>query len=124
MGNQLQTLAESNKKKTQEARKQALDAIDQLIAMRENVNFNSVHKLSGVSKSFLYADETARKLIEERRACEVDNEINRRAKYDKTSQSKDVIIAAKDRRIAKLEAQIRKLKTELDSLRGLVYAEK
>jgi N-glycosylase/DNA lyase len=42
-------------------------------------------------------------------------------KYDKTSRSKDVIIEAKDKRIAKLEAENRKLRIELEQLRGLLY---
>jgi len=92
--------------------------------MGENVNFNSVHKKSGVSKSFLYDDKDIRTNIEEQRKCCVDNEMNRRAKYDKTARTKDVIIAAKDARIVKLEAEIRMLKSELAHLRGLIYADK
>ena len=65
-----------------------------------------------------------RQTIEELRKIEVDNEMNRRARYEKTSQSKDVIIEAKDKRIAKLEAEVKQLKAELKVLRGLLYESK
>ncbi|MDD3706552.1 MAG: transposase, partial [Clostridiaceae bacterium] len=45
-----------------------------------------------------------------------------RAKYDKTSRSKNVIIEAKDKRIAKLEEENRRLKVELEYIRGFLYA--
>lgn len=49
---------------------------------------------------------------------------NKRAKFDKTSNSKDVVIESKDKCIAKLEEENRRIKAELVTLRGLVYAEK
>ena len=76
---------------------------------------------SGVSKSFLYDDRTIRERIEQLRLADVDKEMNKRARYDKTSKSKDVIIAAKDRRIAKLEEENRKLRSENEHLRGRLY---
>ena len=76
---------------------------------------------SGVSRNYLYRNPEIRSLIEEQRKCDVDNEINRRARYDKTARSKDVIISAKDKRIARLEEENRHLKEELLILRGLVY---
>jgi hypothetical protein len=124
MADKLRGIEENRKNRAEGARQRALETINQLIIMGENVNFNSVHKQSGVSKSFLYDDADIRKRIEEQRKCGVDNEMNRRAKYDKTSRSKDVIIAAKDMRITKLETEVRMLKMELEHLRGLLYAAK
>jgi len=121
MSDKMKGLAESDRKRTEETKAKALDAINQLIVSGENVNFNSVYRHSGISKSFLYKDKEIRTRIEEQRACDVNNEINKRAKYDKTSRSKDVIIEAKDKRIAKLEAENRKLRVELEHLRGLLY---
>jgi hypothetical protein len=120
----LKGLAENSKKRSESAKLRALEAINHLFIMGKNVNFSSVHKVSGVSKSFLYDDAEIRKRIEEQRQCYLNNEKYRRAKYDKTSQSKDVIIATKDRRISKLEAEIRNLQIELEHLRGLIYAKK
>jgi len=124
MADNLRGLAENRKSRTENARLHVIDAIKQMISSGENINFNSVHKKSGVSKSFLYDDEDIRVRIEEQRKRGVDNEINQRARYDKTARSKDVIISAKDARISKLEAEIKTLKVELDNLRGLLYAGK
>ena len=51
----------------------------------------------------------------------VNNEINKRAHFDKTAKSKDVVIAAKDKRIAKLETENKQLKAEISILRGMIY---
>ncbi len=121
MADKMRGLTENGRKRTQETRTKALNTIRQLTASGYKVNFNSVCKQSGISKSFLYEDEEIRLRIEAQRACDVNNEMNRRAKYDKTARSKNVIIEAKDKRIAKLEAENQKLRTELEHLRGLLY---
>ena len=124
MADKLNGLRENWKSRGTEAKEKALKAIEQLSATEQHVNFNSVSKASGVSKSFLYDTAELRKRIEEQRGDEVNSEINRRAKYDKTSRSKDVVIEAKDKRIAKLEEENRKLKAEISILRGLIYEQK
>lgn len=108
-------------KRKAEARKKALDAIRTMQMEDEPVNFNSVHNRSGLSKNYLYNEPEIRKSIEECREQEKSMSTVRQAKYDKTSQSKDVIIQAKEKRIAKLEGENRKLKHELEVLRGLLY---
>lgn len=102
-------------------RAKAEDAIKELQIKGTKINFNSVAKTSGVSKSFLYDDKTIRGKIEQLRVADVNNEMNKRARYDKTSKSKDLIIEAKDRRIAKLEEENKKLKSENEFLRGRLY---
>lgn len=62
-----------------------------------------------------------RQRIEKLRLVDMGNEMSKKARYDKTSKSKDVIIAAKDRRIAKLEEENRKLRSENEHLRGRLY---
>ena len=108
-------------KRKAESRKKALDAIRELQKEDEPVNFNSVHNRSGVSKNYLYNEPEIRKSIEEYRQQEKSKLSTRQAKYEKTSQSKDVIIQAKEKRIVKLEEENRKLKHELDVLRGMLY---
>lgn len=122
MADKLKTLEDNRKKQSDEARKKAKEAINQLCKEEKTVNFSSIHKLSGVSRSFLYEDVEIQQIIKEYRSSGIDNDMNRRAKYDKTSRSKDVIIEAKDKRIAKLEAENKRLKTELNCIRGLLYA--
>ncbi len=59
--------------------------------------------------------------IEELRDKQVSKTINQRAKYDKTSKSKDIIILAKDKKIKELEEENKKLKEQLEVLRGKLY---
>lgn len=122
MADKLKTLEVNRKKQSDEARKKAKEAINLLCKEEKAVNFSSIHKQSGVSRSFLYEDEEIRQIIQECRSNEIDSEMNRRAKYDKTSRSKNVIIEAKDKRIAKLEEENRRLKVELEYIRGWLYA--
>lgn len=117
-------LQRNREKQREEAHKKAMEAIQALEAAGKAINFSSVGKQSGVSRSYLYDDESVRRIIEGYRTVSVQNEMNRRAKYDKTSNSKDVIIKAKDKRIARLEEENRKLKAELMNLRGLLYESK
>lgn len=122
MTDKMKTLEVNRKKQSDEARKKATEAINLLSKEEKAVNFSSIHKQSGVSRSFLYEDEEIRQMIQECRSSEIDSEMNRRSKYDKTSRSKNVIIEAKDKRIAKLEEENRRLKAELEYIRGLLYA--
>jgi len=107
--------------RTDEARDKANKAIYELSVQGKSVNFSNVWKLSGVSKSFLYDDKEIREKIENTRKYEVKREMNQRAKFDTSAGSKDVIITAKDKRIAKLEAENRKLRSEVERLRGKLY---
>lgn len=117
-------LQRSNEERAKEAREKAIQAITILKSENTQVNFSTVSKKSGVSRQFLYRNPELRSLIEGARQCDVDNEVNRRARFDKTSKSKDVVIAAKDKRIAKLEEENKRLKEELSLLRGMVYSNK
>ncbi len=114
-------LHQSYRKRTDDSKKKALDAIQQLKGQKKPVNFSTVANASGVSRHFLYSNETVRKVIEEQRGVSVNNDINRRAKFDKTSKAKDVIIKAKDKRISQLLDENTALKSEIRILRGLLY---
>lgn len=96
-------------------------AIRELSLNGEKINFNSVAIASGVSKTFLYNNEEVKKRIEDLRQQQVSREMNQRAKYDKTSKSKDIIIMAKDKKIKELEEENKKLKEQLEILRGKLY---
>ena len=123
MNNQ-ERLQKSHEKRTSEARKKALNAILFLKTESKKINFSTVAKQSGVSRNFLYSDEEIRQAIEDQRQCDVNNEINRRARFDKNSKSKDLIIEVKNRRIEKLEEENRKLRAELEVLRGIIYSDR
>lgn len=110
------------RKQEEDAREKAEKAIVELRFIGKAINFNSVSKQSGVSKSFLYGDEHIKERIDRLREKTVNKEMNKRAKYDKTAKSQDVVIEAKEKRIAKLEEENRKLKVEVEHLRGLLYS--
>jgi hypothetical protein len=113
------------KKYAEEKTKITLEKVDKAIRelslSGERINFNSVAIASGVSKTFLYNNENVKKRIEELRQQQVSREINQRAKYDKTAKSKDIIIMAKDKKNRELEEENRKLKEQLEILRGKLY---
>lgn len=117
-------LEASWRKRSDEAQAKALKAIKELQANREPVNFNTVHLKSGVSKNYLYTNETVRKEIESQRSMEASKAGAWHKKYDRTSKSKDVLIEAKDKRIARLEEENHRLRQELDTLRRLLYEKK
>lgn len=114
-------LQRNREKQREKAHKKAMEAIQELEAAGKVINFSSVGKQSGVSRSYLYDDESVRRIIEEYRTESVQNKMNRRVKYDKTSSSKDVIIKEKDKCIARLEEENRKLKDELMHIKDLLY---
>jgi len=95
--------------------------IRELSLTEQKINFNSVSQLSGVSKTYLYNNEQVKNRIEELRQKQLSKTMNKRAKYDKTSKSKDIIILAKDKKIKELEQENKKLKEQLEILRGKLY---
>lgn len=114
-------LKEYAKRKTEIALEKVDKAIRELSLKGEKINFNSVYNLSGVSKTFLYNNDNIKSRIEELRNKQIDKQINRREKYDKTAKAKDIIIMAKDKKIRELENENKKLKTQLEILRGKLY---
>ena len=121
MANHTKGLKEYAKKKTQLTLEKVDKAIRELSLTEQKINFNSVSQLSGVSKPFLYNNEDVKKRIEELRNKQTSKVMNQRAKYDKTAKSKDIIIMAKDKKIKELEEENKKLKEQLEILRGKLY---
>lgn len=121
MADNTKGLKEHAKQRSQIALVKVDKAIRELSLTEQKINFNSVSERSGVSKTFLYKNEEVRKRIEELRDKQISKTINQRAKYDKTSKSKDIIIMAKDKKIKELEEENKKLKEQLEVLRGKLY---
>ena len=117
-------LESSWRKRSDETQERVFKAISELQAKGEPVNFSTVHLKSGASKNYLYNNETVRKEIEKLRSLEAAQAGAWHKKYDRTSKSKDVLIEAKDKRIAKLEEECRQLRREVDNLRRLLYENK
>lgn len=111
-------------RRSDQAQAKVQKAIKELRTNGEPVNFNTVHLKSRVSKNYLYTNEVVRKEIESQRSLEAERAGAWHRKYDRTSKSKDVIIEAKDKRIAKLEEENQRLRQELDVLRRVLYEKK
>ena len=112
--------------KAEEAQKRVHQAIDQLLREQQVVNFNTVAKTATVTKSYLYAHDGVRERIEALRAQQSQERIERqwaerKLHQNKTDNTKDVLLAAKDRRIKTLEAENRKLKEDLKVAYGKLY---
>ena len=121
MADNTKGLKEYALKRSQMALEKVDKAIRELSLTEQKINFNSVSQLSGVSKTFLYNNQEIKKRIEELRDKQVSKTINQRAKYDKTSKAKDIIIMAKDKKIRELEEENKKLKEQLEAIRGKLY---
>jgi predicted nuclease with TOPRIM domain len=101
-------------------------AIDQLLREQQSVNFNTVAKAAHVTKSYLYAHQDVRERIEALRTKLGQERIEQRPETQqlhqaRTDKTKEVLLAAKDRRIKALEAENRKLKEELKVVYGKLY---
>ena len=113
-------------RKAAETQQRVHQVIDQLLREQYTVNFNTVAKAAQVTKSYLYAHQDVRERIEALRT-ELGQErierqwAERQQHQSKTERTKDVLLAAKDRRIKALEAENRQLKEELKVARGKLY---
>jgi len=97
------------------------EAIQRLIKQRGKINFNSVSTESGVSKANLYNHSEIRERIETLRKQQEGISSAKQVKREMTEASKDVLIAAKNKRIKELETENKQLKDELMKLRGIIY---
>ena len=119
-------LLASAQRKAEEAHKRVHQAIDRLLREQQVVNFNTVAKAAKVTKSYLYAHDGVRERIEALRAQQSQERserqwAERKLHQNKTDNTKDVLLAAKDRRIKTLEAENRKLKEDLKVAYGKLY---
>jgi Family of unknown function (DUF6262) len=113
-------------RKAAETQQRVHQVIDQLLREQHTVNFNTVAKAAHVTKSYLYAHQDVRERIEALRTQQGQERIerqwaDRQQHQSKTDRTKDVLLAAKDRRIKALEAENRQLKEELKVARGKLY---
>ncbi|MDS0528569.1 DUF6262 family protein [Clostridium sp. SHJSY1] len=121
MANNTDGIRECARKRTQVTLEKVDKAIRELSLSEQKINFNTVCNLSGVSKPFLYNNQEVRQRIEELRDKQTEKAIRQRLNYDKTDKSKDIIIMAKDKKIKELEYENRRLKEQLEVLRGKLY---
>lgn len=110
-----------SKQKQLETAKKVDEAITLLIKERGPINFNYVSKLSGVSKTYLYEHQAIRERIEALRKQQLGLPSRKHIKEEMTNSNKDVLLAAKNKRIKVLEDEIKHLKEQLKRLGGELY---
>ncbi len=96
-------------------------AIQMLIKNKEKINFNSVSTTAGVSKSYLYNHLDIRERINKLREQQQGLSSPKQVKHEITDTNKDILLAAKNKRIKQLEDENKKLKEEMMRLRGKIY---
>jgi hypothetical protein len=99
------------------------EAITRLLREQKTINFNTVAKAAGVSKTYLYSQPQFRDRIEALRQQEREQTVRERVAHPtgKTDAGKDLVILAKERRIKELEEENRKLKQQLKTALGKAY---
>jgi len=96
------------KSKSEDVRQRIDAAISTLSIQNMPVNFNSVASLANISKTTLYSNPAYRDRIESLR-CNTASTSTAKRKKTVTDNGKDVLIAAKNKRIADLEAEVARL---------------
>lgn len=108
------------KKKSEEAYKRVDTALREMALNKEPINFNTVMKKANVSKGFVYQNEEIRIRIEKLRDSQKGIK-PKQVKDNMTDNGKDILLAAKNKKIKELEGENKKLKEELEILRGKLY---
>jgi hypothetical protein len=108
------------KKKSEEAYKRVDGALREMALNKEPINFNTVMKKANVSKGFVYQNQEIRERIEKLRDSQKGIK-PKQVKDKMTDNSKDILLAAKTKKIKELEDENKNLKKELEVLRGKLY---
>lgn len=92
--------------RSQEARNRVDRAITTLVREQKPINFNTVAQAAGVTKSYLYTQSDVRARIEALRTSQATTDRPHSSTIQKrTDASRNVLLAAKDRRIKALEEE-------------------
>ena len=108
------------KKNSEEAYKRVDSALREMALNKEPINFNTVMKKANVSKGFVYQNQEIRERIEKLRDSQKGIK-PKQVKDKMTDNSKDILLAAKTKKIKELEDENKNLKKELEVLRGKLY---
>lgn len=114
-------LAAHAKQRAECKQQQVEQAISKLLRENKPVNFNAVATSAGVTKAYLYSRPELRDRIEALRTSQRNNLTPQRKPSERTEGSREVLIAAKDRRIKELEQENQRLKEELKQALGKLY---
>jgi hypothetical protein len=114
-------LLASASKRTLEAERRAVKALDEMMTEGADVNFQSVAKRGSISPAFLYGREELRKRIEGQRANQRHRRDVVQVTRSRTDAGLQVLLVARDRRIKELETEVRDLRRQLALCRGQLY---
>lgn len=102
-----------HKKRRNKTREKVDEAIKKLILEQKLINFNSVHKESGLSKTTLYNNKDIRERIEALKAQQEGVSSPSNVKRNISENNKNAIIESLKRKIKKLEAENQELKEQI-----------
>jgi Family of unknown function (DUF6262) len=111
------------KRRAQETRERVDQAITMLVRERKPINFNTVAHSAKVTKSYLYTQPDVRARIEALRTSQRAANTPRSMSNGRTDASKEILLAAKDRRMRELEAENLRLKEDLKKALGRAYGQ-
>jgi len=112
-------LSKFREKKAKECQERVDKAIQQLLKEKEKITFNSVAERANVSKKYLYDNHFDR--IDTLRKQQEGLTSPKQVKREMTDASKEVLIAAKNKRIRELEEEVKRLKDILKRRYGEDY---
>lgn len=115
----IEGLARYREQRAMECQNRVDKAIQQLIRTKEKITFNGVAEMANVSKKYLYDNHFER--IDTLRKQQEGLPSPKQVKHDMTDASKDVLLAAKNKRIKELEAEVKRLKDILERRYGEDY---
>jgi hypothetical protein len=114
-------LAVHAKQRAEHKQQQVDQAIGKLLRENKLINFNAVATAAEVTKAYLYHHPELRDRIETLRASQMNKVPPKLSTSERTESSREVLLAAKDRRIRELEQENQWLKEELKVALGKLY---
>jgi len=113
-------LRQNAQKKRQEAIKRTDAGIQQLLKEKRSVNFKSVAEVAGVSTAWLYKEPEIKARIERLREQGSSSKKKAPPKQRASDASKDAIIKTLKDRCAKLDAEIKGLREQIEVVYGQI----
>ena len=107
--------------KREQAAKKVDKAIQEIMKEKGKINFHTVSLRAGISKAYLYNQPQVREKIQTLRKEQEGLPSPGLAKHRMSESGKDVLLAAKNKRIKELEEENKRLKEEVMKLRGKIY---
>ena len=121
----LDGLLASAKRKAEQTKQRAEEAIALLLKEQRPINFKTVAQTAHISTAWLYEHEAIKERIIHLRAQQTPKaQIKLPKNGQASSASKDAMIAALRQRIQKLEKENRDLKRQVEVANGLLYGQR